>query len=427
MKTKDRSLKYRSIRFPHTVKTEILKGTTIQLTNFFFRYGANIYVFSYEKNGHKKHTFIDTGYATHRNVIFPILEENNIDLRDIENILITHRHPDHSGLAADLSETSGATIMAHENFKDFVEGKISEGERRWLGKFDPTRMKKCRVEYLFAGNADKFIPIGGIDFPVSNQVIDMGGEGTLSVITIPESELTHSPDQIAILYSPRKSPYVNENKPEKNGFRPTDEMIFAGDLWLMRGPIFEKSLRSLPLTLKFFYFKIKDLLSGEKEKYPLPSEQDAKAKDALKQGFSLIRVKPGHGDEFLGSNMIPKTLLANRDLLIKLGYQINDDKSLLSSKAMAEKVKDLREKAYADFVKTLNLWLDMGYSLDDISDLLVHIYREQTGGGPLVEEDRKERKKRLRQALSKLASEKAPSDSLFYVAKKTLSVVNNLR
>ena len=412
MKKQNGLSRHRSIRFPHMIKTETLKGTSIELTNFFFRYGANIYVFTYEKNGEKKHTFIDTGYASHGGLIFPILEKNHIRLKNIENILITHRHPDHSGLAADLAGISGARILAHENFKHFVEGHISEGERRWLGKFDPTRMKTCRMEYLFTGNDNGFIRIRGIDFPLADQAIDMGDEGRLTIITVPESDSTHSPDQIAILYSPRKIPYVNENIPENNGFKPTDEMIFAGDLWLMRGPIFEKSLRSIPLTLKFLYFKIRDLLSGQKENYPLPSEQDAKAKDALKQGFSLIRVKPGHGDEFLGSNIIPRSLLADRDLLIKLGYKMDDDKSLLMADRHAHTVKALRENAYADFIKTMHLWLEIGYTPENISKLLARIYREQAGGGSLVETDRKERKIRLRKALLQMSSEKTTPETL---------------
>ena len=164
----------KSRRYPYSVKTERLNGTNIELSNFFFRYGANIYVLTYEKKGEKKHTFIDTGYASHQKHIFPVLEENNIDLKKIENIIITHRHPDHSGLAGTLAGISGGEILAHANFKDFVEGNISEAEKRWLGEFNPTLMKDARIDYLDPGNGNESIRIGGIDFPHSGKTVEMG-------------------------------------------------------------------------------------------------------------------------------------------------------------------------------------------------------------------------------------------------------------
>ena len=199
-----------------------------------------------------------------------------------------------------------------------------------------------------------------MDFPHSGKTVEMGHEGRLEILTIPESDLTHSPDQLIILYSPRKIPYVSQNCKENNGFRPSDEIIFSGDLWLMKGPVYERSLRSIPLTLKFFYFRLIDFVFGNKRINVLPSEQDAKTKDALKQGFSLIQVKPGHGEDFLGSNLIPRSLLAQRDLMIKLGLKMEGDKSVLQSNTFAPRINELRNKAYADFTDILNLWLELG-------------------------------------------------------------------
>jgi glyoxylase-like metal-dependent hydrolase (beta-lactamase superfamily II) len=410
------------LSYPHNVTQERLEGTYTTLTNFFFRYGANIYVFTYEKNGKKLHTFIDSGYAAHHHKIFPILKKNGIDLKNIENIIITHRHPDHSGLAGLLAAESGATVLAHKNFKDFVEGNISAAEKMWLGALDTSSLKKCNVEYLHCNNGNGAFTISGVDFPRTGKTVEIGENCRLEILACPESSPTHSPDQLILLYSPRRTPFACGKTDE--AFRPFDEMIFAGDLWLMKGPIFEKNLRSLKLSMKFLLYRGMASVLRRNEIRRLPREQDAKAKDALKQGFCLIRVKPGHGDEFLGSNIIPKSILADRDLLIKFGFSMDENKSVLLSEALAPQIAGLREKAYVDFADILGLWMETGYSPDEIPGLLARIYMEQNGGGPLVEEDRKERRKRLKDMLIRLVSEKNESDDLHRIAKSTLPRLN---
>jgi len=254
--------------------------------------------------------------------------------------------------------------------------------------------------------------------------VEIGEDIKLEIFTCPESNPTHSPDQLLILYSPKHMPKKGEKT--DNHFHPTDDIIFSGDLWLMRGPIFERSLRSITMSMRFMLYRLRDSVSGRSDIRRFPLEQDAKAKDALKQGFSLIRVKPGHGNEFLGSNMIPKALLADRDLLIKLGFSMDDDKSVLRSNGLIPKVSALREKAHISFIDTLNLWMDMGYDLDDIAGLLARIYVEQSGGGRLVEQDRKERRKRLKKTLIRLKSEKNKPDDLYQIAESALSEINTL-
>ena len=411
-----------STPYPHKVTQERLIGTHTMLTSFFFRYSANIYVFTYEKNGKNRHTFIDSGYADHHNRILPILKKNGSDLKNIENIVITHRHPDHSGLAGALAAESGATVLAHENFKDFVNGNISPAEKRWLGGFDPSLLKKCTFEYLHGNNGSDTLTISGVEFPRMQKHIEIGKHSRLEVLTCPKSDSMHSPDQLILLYSPAKT--IDACAKAGKAFRPADEMIFAGDLWLMKGPIFEKSLRSLKLGLIFFLYRSAARILGKNEIRKLPREQDAKAKDALKHGFCLIRVKPGHGDEFLGSNIIPRTLLADRDLLIKSGFSMDEDKSVLKSEALAAHIAGLRERAYVDFGGILGLWMESGYSPEEIPGLLARIYLEQNGGGPLVEEDRKERRKQLKDMLIRLMSEKSESDDLYKIAKNTLPLLS---
>ena len=112
---------------------ERLNDADTYLTNFFFRYGANVYVLSYEKEGERRHTFIDAGDLRYHKQMLPMLIENDIDPNKIERIIITHRHRDHVGLARLLATGSGAKITVHSNFRSFVEGEISEMERKSIG------------------------------------------------------------------------------------------------------------------------------------------------------------------------------------------------------------------------------------------------------------------------------------------------------
>lgn len=413
------------LRYPHKVVTEKVGNTVVLLTNFYFRYGANIYVFTYEKDGKKKHTFIDTGYASLHNRILPILKQNGISVENIENIIITHRHPDHSGLAAVLAGRSGAKVLVHENFRDFVNGNISREEKRWLGGFDPTELKTCDVEFLIPGAGGEALNICGIDFPRMGKEVILGDHHCLlKIFTCPHSKATHTPDQLFILCSPGNTPV---SKQKTNGaFRPMDEIIFSGDLWLMKGPVFERNLRSLTLSIKFLRHRLTDVISGRNKIRSLPREQDATAKDALKQGFNLIRVKPGHGEEFLGSSIIPKALLADRDILIKLGFSMDENKSVLQSESLVPKIAELKETAYFNFLNGLKQWMEMGYSKDEATGFLVRIYIEQSGGGPIVEEDRKERRKRLADTLVRMTADSMTSDEFHQIATSTLEELKHL-
>jgi hypothetical protein len=158
-----------------------------------------------------------------------------------------------------------------------------------------------------------------------------------------------------------------------------------------------------------------------------PREQDAVAKDALKRGFCLIRVKPGHGDEFLGSRIIPQSVLAENDMLIEFGYPLRAGKAILRSAELSPRVSARREQAYVSFAEELTLWMRLGYTSEEINKLLVRIYREQSGGGPLVEEDRQERRERLRGLLTRLKGDKAQPVEIRQLAESTQSLMKLTR
>ncbi len=408
----------------HTITKERLGDNSTELTSFYFRPGANVYVFTYGKDGARRHTFIDSGDMSYDDQILPLLHENNIDSANIDRIIITHRHRDHIGLAGLLAAKSGAKVMAHANLKHFVEGDVSPEELRWMGGLDRTELQKCDLEYLDELDRSQWIDINGISFPALTEPIQMGEAGSIRVLASPECTPTHSPDQLIVLFSPESRPPASDTL-EKN-FRPADEILFSGDLWLMKGPMFDKGIPHLRMHVRFSLMKMRNRMSGGGTFRRDPREQDAEAKEAIKTGFSLIRVKPGHGEEFLGSRIIPRSLIAGRDLLVRLGCPMDSDKSILGSNNLAAQVSEIMEQAYAGFVSELLLWTKFGYNSSELSDFLVRIYREQSGGAKLVQQDRKERRQRLKETLARLKEDQDQPDELRELAGSALSEVNKI-
>ena len=403
---------------PYKVTSELLDDANTELTCFFFRLGANFYVLTYEIEGIRKHTFIDTGDQMYRDRMLSLLKRHRINPNHIERIIITHRHHDHCGLTDLLSGESGAKILVHANFKDFIEGSFSEVERIWLRGFDPSRLKNCHIQYLSPVENSPSVSIDGLDFPSLVEPIQIGETGSLHILACPESETMHSPDQVLVRYL---QPDRTSSYPDTHGEnRLINDILFPGDLWLMHGPLFSKSFRELTRRIRFASRHMKTVLKGHKRIRRDPRLQDTEAKEALKRGFSLIRVMPGHGEDFIGTRLIPTSLLADRDLLVELGYDMDEKKAILKTPDIKRKVKDIREKAFAGFIEELNLWQELGYNFNDVSELLTRIYKEQEGGGPLVKEDRKERRQRIKETLSRLRNDPRVAVDFKTLAQSTL-------
>ena len=409
---------------PYRVTSEPLDDSGTILTCFFFHRGANFYVFSYHHKGARRHTLIDTGDPMYRDRIESILADQGIDPGGIERIIITHRHHDHCGLSDLLSLKSGATILVHANFRNFIEGPLTAEDRLWLRGFEPSRLRRCHVEYLSPSEGHPSAAINGLGFPFLSKSIPVGGSGRLEILACPESDTMHSPDQIIIHYGPHSLHSRHDNQPSEK--RPADHILFCGDLWLMHGPLFSKSFRALSLKMRMASRQLRGIISGQKRIRRDPRIQDTQAKEALKHGFSLIRVMPGHGEDFLGTRMIPLCFLCDRDLLVELGYSMDEKKSILKSESLSKKVKAVREKAYTGFIKELLHWKASGYNPKEMSDFLMRIYREQHGGGPLVNEDRKERRQRIKETLTRLSDEREGAGELKTVADSALAGIKRI-
>ncbi|MBA3029289.1 MAG: MBL fold metallo-hydrolase [Desulfobacteraceae bacterium] len=404
--------------YPHAIARETL-GNDIEILDFYIRYGANFYIFTYEKQGKKKHTFIDTGYADHQDNILPILEENGINPQNIENIILTHRHADHCGLAPYFSQVSGARVIVHSGFRDFVENPVSPEEKIWLKGFVPALLRDCPMDYRDPVDQTGLLNINGLDWPVLGDPVPLGESGMLEIIGCPEGIPTHSQDQIITRFTPSEQ---SLGRPA----RPADTILFSGDLWLMRGPVTEKSLSHIQMGLKQGFHMIKNIALARDMMKRDPRLQDMQAKESLKYGFVLVKVRPGHGPEFLGTRIIPKSLLADRDLLVKLGFAMDDSPSLLKASKIKSRLQTILIQAYAEFIGEIQLWLDLGYSLEEASDLLARVYLEQQGGGPLVARDRAQRRVRLKKILQRLKTE-GQTPALKEIAEKALIKIQEIQ
>ncbi len=397
----------------------------LELTSIYFRYGGNIYIFSYQKDGVRKHTLIDTGDKRHSDSIMPLLEEANVDPKAIERIIITHSHPDHYGLAHILAKPSGATIMVHHNFEDAIEANRNIFERNLLGLRNPQELKQCKIEYLSSQKGGCSVKISGLDFPRVAEPVSFGGNARLDILSIPESEATHTRDQLISIYSVRDHSRPETEAPQ--GYRPSDDILFSGDLWLMRGPLFDRKMKGISFYIRRGLYRVKSLFAGRGFRSVTVIEQDMAVKEALKGNFSVVRVKPGHGEEFLGSRILPFGLPADSDLLKTLGYGSDIDSARAKDSQLELKIADLLEQAYAGFIREVQTWQKQGYSYTEITEFMVRIYKEQYGGSKAVAYDRKQRKERMKTTLSRLQKDKDVPAAFRQLAETTLEKLAEIK
>jgi glyoxylase-like metal-dependent hydrolase (beta-lactamase superfamily II) len=85
---------------------------------------VNIYLIS-GKNGY---LLVDAGWNTKESfdTLIKNLDEIGADIKDISQILVTHVHPDHYGMAGRIRQISGATLMLHEIEKEFIEPRYTK-------------------------------------------------------------------------------------------------------------------------------------------------------------------------------------------------------------------------------------------------------------------------------------------------------------
>jgi glyoxylase-like metal-dependent hydrolase (beta-lactamase superfamily II) len=98
------------------------------------------YVNAYLIQGDSGYLLVDAGWNTDEtfDALQKQLAEIGTDIKDISQILVTHVHPDHYGLAGRIKQLSGAIFSLHEIEKGFIETRyinmdeLLEQTAHWL-------------------------------------------------------------------------------------------------------------------------------------------------------------------------------------------------------------------------------------------------------------------------------------------------------
>lgn len=131
----------------------------VTLGNKVFEGNNNAYLFTGDQT-----VLIDTGIATDetREQLQNGLAEHDVSFSDIDSVFLTHYHADHSGLAGEIQDASGATVYAHPDDAPLIEGTNAawdELREQQLAHFDAWEMPQDYQDGLVAhmdGGPDRY-------------------------------------------------------------------------------------------------------------------------------------------------------------------------------------------------------------------------------------------------------------------------------
>jgi glyoxylase-like metal-dependent hydrolase (beta-lactamase superfamily II) len=103
--------------------TEIIPGIRWIRSPISLKESTLSHVNIYLVRGPDGHLLVDTGWNTDASfaTLHNYLVKNRLTFEDISQIVVTHVHPDHYGMAGRIKKLSGATIAMHHIEKDFIE------------------------------------------------------------------------------------------------------------------------------------------------------------------------------------------------------------------------------------------------------------------------------------------------------------------
>jgi len=124
---------------------------TIKLGNTEFEGKNNVYVL----RGDGEVTLVDTGVSTPstRESLRDSLAGSNLSIEDVDNVVLTHWHADHSGLAGEIQRASGAAVFVHERDAPLVRDPaeaVASLERMQRRTFAEWGMPDDELDAFFA-------------------------------------------------------------------------------------------------------------------------------------------------------------------------------------------------------------------------------------------------------------------------------------
>jgi glyoxylase-like metal-dependent hydrolase (beta-lactamase superfamily II) len=161
----------------------------IQLGNTVFEGLNDVYVLGAES---ETTTLVDAGIATPatREQLTEGLADLGIGIADIDQILLTHWHEDHAGLAGAIQDASGATVRAHAADAALIEGdtaawgEMDDRQRALLREWGmPEQAREELLAFLDAD--DGYAEASPTVEPFEDGERFQTGEGVLEVLHLP--------------------------------------------------------------------------------------------------------------------------------------------------------------------------------------------------------------------------------------------------
>jgi glyoxylase-like metal-dependent hydrolase (beta-lactamase superfamily II) len=193
---------------------------------------ANVYLLA----SGEELTLVDSGLPGAADQITAQLEEKGYLLFNLQTIVLTHSHADHTGGAAELALRSGAQITAHQDEVPYIEqtavlpfGSLLKRLSNWLGDRVLFRRAPCKVDRALQ-DGDVIETLGGL------QVIHTPG---------------HTPGSVAL-------------------YQPEWRILFCGDAFFNRNPLTGK--KGLQLSIPLFTLDVAQMRESARRLAALPVE-----------------------------------------------------------------------------------------------------------------------------------------------------------
>jgi hydroxyacylglutathione hydrolase len=144
----------------------------------------------------KKITLIDTGVSGSEKYIFDYLKSIGRKASEINQVLLTHTHPDHIGALKVIKDETGCKVGVHKEEREWVENIDKQFSERPVPGFHNLVGGSCKIDFLLT----------------DGETIDLGNNQTIQVIHTPG----HSAGSVSFQIQPENVLITGDAIPVKN-------------------------------------------------------------------------------------------------------------------------------------------------------------------------------------------------------------------